>query len=338
VNGRNYRVKLLTGLAAVGLAMTGVAPSFAQPAPGLGSWPAGPDGQGASTIIGRIEAPRARQNITTGANLLVTGWAADTTARGWAGISGVEVWNGAKGTGGTRVATGSVGLARTDVGDAIGSGFNNSGFSAIVTASALGNVKEGPLTLNVYLLTPGKGSWVRSVAVNLSEAPALAFANDPIVIIARPQDGTAITQKQRNNRITFTGVAIDRNMEGNTDPNLPNGPGCSGCAANNKPAGIASITAMIDGKDPQFPNWGAPCTTCGYAQIPVANGASKSWITRQYGSQYDYGGWSFAMNPMLLEPGLHTLSVTARSQITGKSSTATNTFTVLDLNHTRIQP
>src|SRR6266852_3434559 len=96
VIGRMNRTKFLAGLAAGALALTSIGPSFAQSTPALGSWLAGPDGKGASTIVGRVESPRPNQTVNAGANLLVSGWAADLTAAGWAGIDGIEVWNGAK--------------------------------------------------------------------------------------------------------------------------------------------------------------------------------------------------------------------------------------------------
>jgi len=323
-----------------------------------GGWAAGPGAAGANTIVGRIETPRPRQNVSSGANLLVSGWAADTTAQGWAGISGVEVWNGDKAKGGTKLSTGSVGLARPDVGEFLGNNFTNSGFSAVIPASALQGASAGANTLMVYLLTPGKGSYVRSVAINLSVPTPLAFPNDPIVGITKPQDGTAVTQRQRNSKFTFSGFALDRNPI--TNPNTQTtGPGCSGCAGATgargtaaRGAGIANIIANIDsptatrGDNSVFGAFGTACTSCLYG-IPLVSNAGfintprrpeASIITRSYGSQYDYSGWSIAINPELLSPGWHTLYVTATSSITGKQSTASSTFNLLDMTHVKIQP
>ena len=47
--------------------------------------------------------------------------------------------------------------------------------------------------------------------------PQLSFAGH--VGVARPQDGTAITQLQRNNKFTFSGIALDRNPI--TDSKIP---------------------------------------------------------------------------------------------------------------------
>jgi hypothetical protein len=356
--GRVSRLRLLAGVAVAGLALSNSGLTFAQtaPPPTLGSWLSGPDGQGSSTIVGRIESPRANQNINTASNLLVSGWAADTTATGWAGIDGVEVWSGTKDKG-TKLATGSPGLPRTDVGDALGNSFNTAGFTAVVPSSALSPLTANATTLYVYLHTPNKGTWYRTVGIALTSAATLAYPNDPIIWVAKPQDGTAVTQKQKFSKFTFSGVALDRNPI--TDPKTQNtGPGCAGCGGatgaigtSARGAGIASINAYIDtppakGDTTIFGSFGAPCGGCLYGTPLVSNTGvlntplkrNGSIISRQYGSQFDYSGWSIAINPTLLAPGPHTLFVTATSSITGKQSTAQVTFNILDLSHTKIQP
>ena len=308
-------------------------------------------------MVGRVETPRPRQNVSSAANLLVSGWAGDTSANGWAGISGVEVWNGLKDRG-TKLSTGTVGLARPDVAEALGPNLANSGFTAIVPASALKDIPAGGLVLNVYILTPGHGSYLRPVGVNLQVVPALAYPQDPVVGIIKPQDGTAITQKQTNSKFTFSGFALDRNPI--TNPaNQTLGPGCSGCGGARgaigtqaRGAGIASILANIDsplptrGDNSPLGLFGTPCTSCLYGVPLVSNKGSLnvpgapqgSIITRSYGSQFDFAGWSISLNPQLLSPGWHTLYVTATSSITGRQSVASSTFNVLDMTHNKIQP
>jgi hypothetical protein len=356
VNGRNLRISALAGFAAVCAALSGsLAPTYAQTAPAapaapaLGSWTAGPDGAGAATIIGRIESPVRTQNVASGASLLLSGWAADTTAAGWSGIDGVEVWSGAKDKGGTKLATGMVGLTRADVGDFLGAYFGKAGFNAVVPSSALTALTPGATTVYVYLHTPGKGTWYRTAGFNLG-APAapLAFANDPVLVISRPQDGMAITQKQPNNRFSFNGFALDRN----TINNQTIGPGCSACtlfSTQSRPAGISAVTLYIDSPrgDPIFPNFGAPCASCVQTNSPLVSNKGDlnrpgrpqaSLQSRQYGTAYDFSGWSAAINPTTLAPGNHTLYVTATSAITGKSTTGSVNFQILDMNHTRVQP
>jgi hypothetical protein len=358
VIGRTHRTRIFAGLAALGLALTAIAPAAAQTGPTItGGWVAGPGAAGPNTMVGRVETPRPRQNISSAANLLVSGWAGDTTAQGWAGGSGVEVWSGLRDRG-TKLSTGTVGLARPDVAEALGPNLANSGFSAIVPAAALKDIPAGGLALNVYILTPGKGTYLRPVGVNLLVVPPLAYPQDPVIGITKPQDGTAITQRQVTNRFSFTGFALDRNPI--TNPAIQTtGPGCSGCAGarggigtSARGAGIASILANIDsplptrGDNSPLGLFGTPCASCLYAVPTVSNKGSfnvpgvpqASIITRSYGSQFDYSGWSIALNPMLLSPGWHTLYVTATSSITGRQNTVSSTFNVLDMGHLKIQP
>lgn len=374
MNGRNLRFSFLATIAALGAALSSLSPGFAQSGPLVGSWTAGPDGQGASTIIGRIEAPAPRRSINSGSNLQVTGWAVDTTARGWAGIDGVEVWLGAKDKSGTKVSTGTVALARSDISDALGSNFTSSGFNAVVPASAWSALTPGPQTLYVYLHTPGKGTWYKTVSIsiastvgiNAATGTQLAFPQDPMIVIARPQEGMNITQKQKNNKFSFNGFALDRNPI--VDPKIQQtGPGCSGCAAATGSlqgptgSGIASITAYIDAPPAKtdttaFGNFGTPCASCLYAVVLVSNAGSintpgkpqGSIISHQFGSQFDFAGWTIATNPATMTPGPHTLFVTATSAVTGsldatgrfvgKQTTASVNFNILDLNHTKISP
>jgi hypothetical protein len=343
--------------------LTSVTPSLAQSA---ATWSAGPGAVGSSTYIGRIEAPTAKRNINPGASLLVSGWAADTTAQGWAGIDGVEVWAGAQGPAGTKLATGSVGQPRPDVAESIGSTFTNSGFSAVVPSSAWSKLQPGNLTLYVYIHTPNKGSWYRTVNTYLVQAPELPYPNDPIVVIAKPQNGMNITQRQLNNKITFSGIALDRNPLSSVQDSLALLPagigqslsmGCSACPGNtgyiytqHRGAGVNSITAYIDsppkpGDNSVFGSFGSPCVGC-LAGVSILvnnsgslNNAAKpqgSIISDSYGipisgdpEQFRYAGWVISMNPALLDPGPHTLYVTANSAITGKTSTASATFNII---------
>jgi hypothetical protein len=369
VIGQTHRLKLLAGLgAAACMTLTWIVPSYAQTAP-QGSWLAGPGATGSSTIIGRVETPRAGQNINPGTSLLVTGWAADLSASGGSGIDGVEVWAGARDKGGTKLATGSVGLNRADVGEIIGSGFAKAGFSAVVPTGALSGLTAGTQPFYVYLHTPSKGTWFKSVSVNVLAPLALPFPNDPVVWIAKPLDGQNITQKQANSKFTFSGVALDRNpltAVQNSLALLPPGvgqtmgPGCSGCvgATGNwytqyRGAGVNTITAYIDtppakGDNSIFGNFGTACSSCvqgvtilanNKGSINVAGKPMGSVASGNYGHQFDFSGWVISINPLLLTPGPHTLFVTATSAVTGKSSTAQVTFNIVKYDpNQRIQP
>lgn len=364
MNGRSLRITLLATTAALSAALSSLAPTMAQSGPVLGSWLAGPDGQGSSTIVGRIEAPSRNQNVLNGASIQVAGWAADTTAAGWSGIDGLEVWSGPKGGSATKLATGIVGLTRADIGDALGGYFAKSGFTAVVPGSALANLKPGTTSLYVYLHTPGKGTWYRTATFSLAAPVTLAFATDPMVQIIKPQDGTAITQLQKTAKFTFSGFALDRNPITNPATQVL-GPGCAACGLfgqQARGAGIASVSAYIDSRtDPVNVNlpsvslYGNPLVS-NLGSLNVPGKPQASIITRQYGSQFDYSGWSVSLNPQLLSPGLHTLFVTATSSVTpanpgceqfatvggrdcpGKTSTASVSFNILDMSHKKIQP
>ena len=123
------------------------------------------------------------------------------------------------------------------MGEALGGSFTNSRVQRGRSPRGVQGLK-GPQTLFVYLHTPGKGTWYRTTSVNVvstvgvnsATGATLAFPNDPIIVIARPQEGMEITQKQRNNKFSFNGIALDRNVTSITDPKIQlTGPGCAGC-------------------------------------------------------------------------------------------------------------
>jgi hypothetical protein len=322
------------GLAATLLALTTAAPGFAQSAPTLGGgWTAGPDAQGANTYIGRLESPRAGQTVQEGANLLVSGWAADTTAAGWSGFDQMQVYMGARDNGGTKVADGSVGLNRPDVADALGSNFLKSGFSATVPSSALSG---GTANLFVYLHTASKGWWFKTVSVNPQAAATLDFPMDPVVVIGKPVDGSVVTSKQVLNRYVVVGYALDRNPI--TDPG--NQAKLFGPAAGAGEAGIQSVVLYMDkmpgmaGYDPTvnfIANAGLGIEDLASAQGPAAGpvhtAGNKSTITRAYGPQYEFAGWVASWDTRNQQAGMeHTMYAVATSSITKKVSIASTTF------------
>jgi len=335
----------LFGLAAAILALTSVAPGFAQSAPSAsGTWTAGPDAAGANTYVGLVEAPKAGASVASGANLLVTGWAADTTATGWAGFDQMQVFSGARDKGGTKLADGMVGLKRPDVANFLGSNFTNSGFSAVVPAGAL---QTGPASLYVYLHTPNKGWWYRTVSATQQAAEDLPFPSDPVVAWLRPTSGSIVTNEQFGpvDNYLLEGFALDRNPQKNPNglpkTNVPNG------GAGN--VGIASITVYVDkkpgdkGYDPAVNNLGptSPASVAiGPTSVPLNhnvinnNGCSVFGgpltfcrgdisVTANYGPNYTFAGWVKYMDQRALQPDMfHTLYATAVSSITGKSNTA----------------
>lgn len=360
---RTPRLRVLTSIAAACVALSSVGAGFAQQAPaaapsGLNVWTAGPDASGANTYVGRVETPRARQSINAGANLLVSGWAADTTAQGWAGFDMVQVYSGTR-QNGTKLADGTVGLSRPDVAEALGSGFQNAGFSAVVPASALSNLPTGALTMNVYLHTASKGWYYRTISASLAAAPVLAYPSDPIITFTRPLAGEIITQRQKNSKYSLSGFALDRNAPA---PGQNPGGGASGCHC-----GVASVFMYLD-KMPGQPGYTpaqndlgvgnvGPCGIgCGFGPL-VNNAAGRSpavdwgdvqgskppqpnlsYVTAQYGPQFNLSGFSVSVNPNAYNPNLplsssnippdmfHTIYAVATSSITGKTSVATTSL------------
>lgn len=302
-------------------------PAFAQEAPGGASaWSKGPGAAGDNTYVGRVEAPRAGQRVADGANLLVSGWAADTTARGWAGFDALEIWSGQKdASDATKLATGSVGLARPDLAEALGGTYARAGFSAAVPASSLTKLTPGKQDLGVYLHTPDKGWWHRSVSITLAAAPTNAGA-EPINVILRPLDGSIISDKQKFEKFTFFGYALDQT------PITDSGNQTLGSCE----CGIASVTMYVDSIDAAH-NLGSAAVggltvSIGNKGKPASQSvANFSPVSREYGTQYDHAGWAFSINPREFSADWHTFYAVARSSITGKTSTASVTMLIKDI-------
>ena len=279
----------------------------------------GPDAIGENTYVARIDTPRAGQKVAEGANLLVSGWAVDKTARGWSGFDKVEVWSGTKGDPhAVKLADGLVGLTSPAVATSMGGDFARSEFSAVIPSASLADLQQGQQNLDVYLHTPAKGWWHQSVSVNV---PRMG-ADEPINVFLRPLDGSLITQKQKFDKFTFFGYALDQ-----TEITDPGNQGLGSCEC-----GIASVAIYMDGIDSAhllgnaaqnalvaFANKGKP------TYMPVAN---FSPVSRQYGRQYDKAGWAFSINPRLMSADWHTFYAVARSSITGKTSTAEVTMNI----------
>jgi hypothetical protein len=281
-----------------------------------------------------VETPRAGQQIQAGANVLVSGWAADTTAQGWAGFDQMQVYNGDRASG-TKLADGNVGQNRPDVADAIGSNFAKSGFSAVVPSSAL---NAGPATLTVYLHTASKGWIYKQVSINTAAGAQLEFPSDPIVVISKPTDGSIVSTQQIYNRYVLVGYALDRNPV--TDPGNQSklfGPG-----AGAGEAGIQSVLLYLD-LMPGQPGYSSAvnqlqtpllgiedlASAQGPAAGPIHTASGKSTITRTYGPEYEFAGWVASWDVRSVQTdSQHTIYAVAKSSITGKTSVASTTFYV----------
>jgi hypothetical protein len=250
-------------------------------------WTPGPQASGEDTYVGFVDAPVAGATVTGSTGLEIRGWAVDRTAEGWAGIDQVQVALGVLDQGGRVLATGTVGLDRPDVAQALGNPFfAASGFTALVPMGAL---PIGEDVLGVYLHTPGKGWWYRQVTVQV-QAQALplarAFSDDPFVVVQAPLPDARILP----NTVTLPvrGFAMDRNS--------PAGTGVGG-------AGVKRIQVYLDGgkRDGTF---------LGEAQLGEKSRDATGW-----GERFDTAGWQLDIHPneMVEEP--HALFIYAASAV-----------------------
>jgi hypothetical protein len=115
--------------------------------------------------------------------------------------------------------------------------FAHSAFSALMPATVLTTLSPGTETLGICLHTPDKGWWNRSVAVNL--APAREPADEPINFFLHPLDNTTISQKQKFDKFSLYGYALDRTPL--TDPGNQTLSSCE--------CGESSVTTYVDSID-----------------------------------------------------------------------------------------
>jgi len=179
----------------------------AQEVPGGGGWVPGPGATGDNTYQGFIDQPQSGATVSAGAPITVSGWVVDTAAEGWTGIDGVQVQQGDR-----VLAQGSVGLNRADVAALTGNPFwASSGFSTTVPG---GSLAAGPTTLTVVAHTPGKGSWTKSVSIDVAGNAAPTIVSGTVgegqtglvLIVQQPeQNGQVLDNKNGH----IFGIAFD---------------------------------------------------------------------------------------------------------------------------------
>jgi pyruvate/2-oxoglutarate/acetoin dehydrogenase E1 component len=206
-------VRRVLGIALAALVSLVVAvPAFGQPA--LGAWQAGPGAAGDNTYAGLIEAPANGSSISPSGLLSVSGWFVDTTAQGWAGADDIQVFLGTMDNG-TLLGHAMVGLARPDVGSALGNPYwSASGWRVLIDP---GSLPPGQDALSVYAHTPQKGSWFLQTTVSVGQvvsssgeplAPAPALQGlPPVVTVTSPGDGQIVSTRLRS--LVITGTAKD---------------------------------------------------------------------------------------------------------------------------------
>lgn len=337
------RSRITVASIALCLSLATIVPSYAQIAPGAGLtgvWTAGPGAAGPDTYLGLLESPKAGATVQSGNAVRVSGWAVDDTAAGWSGFDQMQVYDGDRTKDGSKkLADGTVGLNRPDIADELGGGFAKSGFSATIPANTL---SDGALNLFVYLHTPNKGWWYRNLSAKVVTPAALQFPSDPVVAFTRPCCGETITSEQFGTTAEYAvaGYAFDRNPV--TDPSAP--PKGSGNV------GVSTVTLYID-KQPGDPGYDPNVNLLGGqsggpASPPVLpvnpqdvvsgpnappcqfKGSLKTCqaansLTNAYGPEYALSGWVSFWNQRTAQANMfHTLYAVAKSNITGKTSTA----------------
>jgi hypothetical protein len=158
------------------------------------AWQPGPGAADDNTIDGSVDLP-GDTTVSTSGSFQVAGWLVDRSADGWSGIDQVQVYNGQMDSGGTALASATVGLNRPDVGAALANPYwSASGFTADVPGAA---VQPGVTTLYVYAHTPARGWWYQPIYVSASSlelpgAPVPAANGFPSVTISAPASGEHI--------------------------------------------------------------------------------------------------------------------------------------------------
>lgn len=162
-------------ISVLGLALASARPAAAQQAtvpqqaPGVGAWAPGPAASGdRNTLAGVIDAPNSGAAVPLG-TLQLSGWFVDLSAQGWAGADDVEIFAGSMDGDGRPLGHAQFTQSRPDVAASLKNPFwTQSGWTASVSTSAL---PLGPMTLSVYVHTPGKGWWQRPVSITLRPPP-----------------------------------------------------------------------------------------------------------------------------------------------------------------------
>jgi hypothetical protein len=171
-------------------------------------WTAGPNAVGDDTFAGFIDTPVSGSTVTRNSPVIVQGWVVDRTAQGWTGIDDVQIYLGLQDQGGSLVTHATIGQRRDDVAAALGNSFwAGAGFSASFSD---GSLAVGSNLLIVYAHTPDKGWWYKQLEVRVPPLPAIAYADDPLLIVREAVPSLDVDHTAPN--LTLGGYAIDRNL------------------------------------------------------------------------------------------------------------------------------
>jgi len=205
-----YLIRVLVTLIVAVISLESPA-ALAQSLPG-GDWSPAAGAVGDNTYQGFIDQPASGATIAAGASFQVKGWVVDTTAQGWSGIDDVQVMLGS-----TSLAHLAVGQSRPDVASVLGNPYYAaSGFGGTVSTALPG----GQQTLTVVAHTPGKGSWSKTISVNVAGASgSTVAASSATGLVLRIISPSADDVVPSNNNGTIFGVAYDTR----TRPELASG-------------------------------------------------------------------------------------------------------------------
>jgi Bacterial Ig domain len=266
--------------------LTAAPPAAAQPA----GWQEGPGAILDNTYVGSVDLPAGGKTVSNAGPVTVGGWFVDKQAQGWAGADDVQVFLGGMGSGGTMLAKGIVGQNRPDVGTSLSNPFwSASGFSASVQGSSL---PAGSQTLNVYLHTPGKGWWFKSVNINVSSTAPAAAAPAPSTSSSSSASSSGGTA---NTTVTVTNPTEAQNVSTRRTFTI------QGTASSD----VDRVDIWINGE----PDTGT--------QLGTVNPASD-------------GSWSLEFNPTKFPSTHANIYAFGHSKVTGKSVETIRGFNITD--------
>jgi hypothetical protein len=248
-------------------------------------WSPGPNAIGDDTFVGVIDAPGSVSTVTRNSNVVVRGWIVDRTADGWTGIDDVQIYRDLQGQGGEfLLVRASIGIPRDDVASALGNPFwANAGYTAAFSDAGL-VVGSNPIA--IYIHAPDKGWWYQQIDVQVQPLPAIAYADDPLLVVQQALPSLTVDHAQTT--ITLRGYAIDRNLP--SDQKL----GVGG-------SGVARIRVFLDGPR-------GTGTLLGEAEL-----GRKNRDPAGFGQRFTNGGWQFIIRPPELTVDKHVLFIYAAS-------------------------
>jgi hypothetical protein len=265
-----------------------------------GTWAAGPTAIGDSTVDGYIDTPAAGGNVTT-STIEVSGWVVDKSAQGWSGVDEVHVYAGLAGAGGTFLGKATIGQSRPDVASAFGNPYWASAGYKLSVSTAL--LARGSVTITVYAHT-SRGWWYKQSPVNVTAVVAGTSGAttgqsdaDLILVILRPQTGEVA---HSNTTYSITGYALDKRTASQT-------------------SGIEKVEAYIGTRESG-------------AYLGTADLSLPATDALQYGVKFgNTAGWILRFEPTKFTSGqVHTLTVYAKSSVTGQERKVSVDFRVED--------